>query len=186
MSKRTKIILIVILILVIGGVFIYKNNSKVVFRSFEECAKAGNIILESYPRMCRGSDGTLFVEKVTPIPTPMGDKSNLIRVSNPKVDEIISSPFLIEGEARGNWFFEGSFSGELLDEGGKRISTFIAEAQGEWMTTEFVPFKSTLEFKNPWTQKGTLIFHKDNPSDKRELDDELRVPVKFATTSTSH
>ena len=30
--------------------------------SFDECIKAGNPVMESYPRQCRTSDGELFVE----------------------------------------------------------------------------------------------------------------------------
>ncbi len=32
--------------------------------SFEECAAAGNPVMESYPRQCRSADGTLFVEEI--------------------------------------------------------------------------------------------------------------------------
>jgi len=33
-------------------------------QSFEECAAAGNPVMESYPRQCRSADGQLFVEKI--------------------------------------------------------------------------------------------------------------------------
>lgn len=32
--------------------------------TFEECAAAGNPIMESYPRQCRSADGQLFVENI--------------------------------------------------------------------------------------------------------------------------
>lgn len=32
--------------------------------SFEECAKAGNPVMESYPRQCRLKNGELFIERV--------------------------------------------------------------------------------------------------------------------------
>ena len=32
--------------------------------SFEECAAAGNPVMESYPRQCRSQDGRLFVEEI--------------------------------------------------------------------------------------------------------------------------
>ncbi len=34
--------------------------------SFEECAAAGNLVMESYPRQCRTSDGKHFVEIISP------------------------------------------------------------------------------------------------------------------------
>lgn len=59
----------------------------------------------------------------------------------------------------------------------------IAQAQGEWMTSEFVPFKAKLEFQAPQTETGVLVFIKDNPSGIRELDNELRVPVHFVVNT---
>ena len=36
-----------------------------VITNFEECAAAGNPVMESYPRQCRTTDGRLFVEEIT-------------------------------------------------------------------------------------------------------------------------
>lgn len=36
----------------------------VVIADFEACARAGNPVMESYPRQCRTADGQLFVENV--------------------------------------------------------------------------------------------------------------------------
>jgi hypothetical protein len=47
------------------------------------------------------------------------------------------------------------------------------------MTTEFVPFSAVLRFQSPEPGPGRLILKKDNPSDRRELDDALVVPVVF-------
>ncbi|TAK05096.1 hypothetical protein EPO33_03875 [Patescibacteria group bacterium] len=37
--------------------------------SFEECAAAGNPVMESYPRQCRTPDGRSFTEEVSPPPS---------------------------------------------------------------------------------------------------------------------
>ncbi len=105
--------------------------------------------------------------------------SDLIVVSAPKADEKVTSPLTITGQARGNWYFEASFPVELLDGNGNVMASGIATAQGEWMTTNFVPFSSTLVFDPPATTTGTLILHKDNPSGLPEHDAELRLPVTF-------
>ncbi len=48
-----------------------------VISNFEECAAAGNPVMESYPRQCRGADGRLFVEEiVAPLPSEGGITSN--------------------------------------------------------------------------------------------------------------
>ncbi len=106
-------------------------------------------------------------------------KDNLIRVSSPKPNEIIKSPLLVTGEARGYWFFEASFPVKLLDENGTQIAAKPAQAKGEWMTTDFAPFEVSLEFSAPAGKTGTLILEKDNPSGLAQNADELRIPVRF-------
>lgn len=43
---------------------------QIVISNFEECAAAGNPVMESYPRQCRTKDGRHFVEDVPPIEMP--------------------------------------------------------------------------------------------------------------------
>src|SRR4030042_5172553 len=82
---------------------------------------------------------------------------------NVKANDLITSPFELTGEAR-LWYFEASFPVKILDENGKEILAIPAQAQGDWMTDQFVPFKATLEFLVGKDQNGTLILMKDNPS----------------------
>lgn len=140
--------------------------------NFKECALKGYPILESFPRQCRTPDGKVFVEKFE-------DKSDLIKVSVPLPDEVVKSPLLVSGLARGYWFFEASFPVRLVDDNDNQIALGIAQAEGEWMTTEFVPFKAELNFEKPLAKTGKLILEKDNPSGLPEYDDELVIPVKF-------
>lgn len=107
-------------------------------------------------------------------------KADLIRVAEPGPDEAIQSPLTARGEARGYWFFEASFPVRLFDGNRKEIAVGIAQAQKEWMTTEFVPFSVTIPFERPATETGTLVFEKDNPSGLPEHDNALRIPVRFA------
>ena len=49
------------------------------------------------------------------------------------------------------------------------------------MTKDFVPFTGTLSFTNPVEAlRGRLIFRKDNPTDRPELDDSTAIPVVVA------
>jgi len=92
----------------------------------------------------------------------------------------ISSPLTIHGRARGTWFFEASFPVMLVDWDGRIIAQAPAQAQGEWMTEDFVPFKATLEFNKPaYKNNGALILKKDNPSGLPEYDDAVEAPVVF-------
>lgn len=103
-------------------------------------------------------------------------------------NETILSPLIIEGKARGYWFFEASFPVVLTNWDGLIIAQHYAEAQDEWMTEEFVPFRAVLEFESPvfpgvdenhFSRRGYLVLKKDNPSGLPEHDDALEIPVLF-------
>ncbi len=110
------------------------------------------------------------------------EKMDLIRIDSPRPNDTIESPFVVKGQARGYWFFEADFPVLLVDWDGKIIAVGIAQAQGEWMTEEFVPFEATLNFivdPNVYSTRGALIFQKNNPSDLRENDNALEIPIIF-------
>ena len=110
----------------------------------------------------------------------VGDcRSDQIVLDLPTRGAVVASPLEVRGRARGTWFFEGDFSLVLSDGRGNLVAQGFATAQGEWMTTEFVPFSAVLRFESPESGPGRLILKKDNPSDRRELDDALVVPVVF-------
>lgn len=111
-------------------------------------------------------------------------KDDLIFVTSLREGDTVHSPLVVRGEARGNWFFEASFPVTLTDWDGKIIAQVPAQAKGEWMTTDYVPFEATLEFENPsWSEafskRGALILQKDNPSGLPEHDNALEITVFF-------
>lgn len=106
-------------------------------------------------------------------------KDDLIVVTIPKENQKIASPLVVEGMARGYWFFEASFPVKVVDEKGALLGVVPAQALGEWMTEDFVPFRAELIFEKPTTQKGFLILEKDNPSGLPEHADDLRIPIEF-------
>ncbi|KKT25010.1 MAG: hypothetical protein UW07_C0004G0009 [Candidatus Nomurabacteria bacterium GW2011_GWF2_43_8] len=109
------------------------------------------------------------------------ERGKTIRLYTPQANGTIKSPLVIKGEARGNWFFEASFPITLVDWDGLIIAESYATAEGDWMTTEFVPFTATLEFKKPtYKNNGALILQKDNPSGLPEHDDALEIPIFFS------
>lgn len=173
----------VLLLLIAVGLSVFggrKNES--VVSNFADCAAAGYPVMESYPRQCKTPNGETFKEDIG----NELDKDDLIRIAEPRPNVTISSPLTVKGMARGNWFFEASFPITLLDREGNILAQVPAQAKGDWMTTEFVPFEAILTFTAPIAGSGTLILQKDNPSGLPEHDDELRVPVVFkADISTS-
>ena len=101
-----------------------------------------------------------------------------ITVDVPKVDALVHTPINVSGRAKGTWFFEATFPVRLLDATGKEIATSHADAQGDWMTDQFVPFTAQLHF-NATTATGTLVLSKDNESGLPQNDASLLVPVHF-------
>lgn len=102
-----------------------------------------------------------------------------IVVTSPKPGETVSSPLEVLGEAKGPWYFEASAPVDVLDAEGKILGRGYIEAQGEWMTTDFVPFRGVITFEAPLTSKGEIVFKNDNPSGDPVRDKFFRVPVKF-------
>lgn len=106
--------------------------------------------------------------------------SDLIKVNQPLPNDDIDSPVKIEGKARGQWYFEGDFPVELQDKDYNTIATGIAQAQGQWMTTNFVPFQLTLEYEDaPDDERGYLVFQRSNASGRAAQDRAYRLPVLF-------
>lgn len=112
--------------------------------------------------------------------TPTADLSDIIKVTAPLPDSVITSPLTVIGQARGNWSFEAQFPVKLYDNSGNLLAATGAWIQGDWMTANFMPFTATLIFTPPTgATQGKLILEKDNPSGLPKNDDQLEIPVQF-------
>ncbi len=105
----------------------------------------------------------------------------MIVLEQPQESEEVSSPLIIEGEARGSWFFEATFPVVLTNWDGLIIAEGFATAEGDWMTQEFVPFTGELAFISDTSvsNRGSLILQKANPSGLPEHDDAYEITVFF-------
>ncbi|OGJ64213.1 hypothetical protein A3C37_04855 [Candidatus Peribacteria bacterium RIFCSPHIGHO2_02_FULL_53_20] len=112
-------------------------------------------------------------------PSSASSAASDVRVSEPQPAVVVKSPLTVQGEARGTWYFEGSFPVRLVDDHGEQIGIGIAQAEGEWMTTDFVPFTVVVAFVTD-AETGELVLEKDNPSGLAEHAAEVRIPVRFA------
>lgn len=184
MKKPLPIIAIIILIAGFGVAWKFtKKAPPLLIANFEECVKASNPIMESYPRQCRHRDQTFTEDIGNEL-----DKTDHIRLDSPRPNQVVKSPLIVAGEARGDWFFEASFPVVLTNWDGLIIAQGIAQAKGDWMTSEFVPFETIITFtvdKNAYSKKGSLILRADNPSGLPEHDDALEIPVVFAEVKGS-
>ncbi len=136
--------------------------------------------------VCRDNQWMKFGNPTTPQPTtpcgqgnsdsPVIDEKE-IEVFSPEINKIIYSPLNIEGQAIGNWFFEASFPIELIDDKGQILSQSYVQAQSDWMTENFVPFKGEISFQVAATTTGKLVLKNDNPSGLPENEKKLEIPV---------
>lgn len=94
-------------------------------------------------------------------------------LSEMNFDERLSCPAIIEGEISGTWYSEGEFSIEVLQEG-QVVEQLRAEAQGNWMTEDPVPFTSTFECEE-YPGEIELSFQQGNPSGLAENEDQVVV-----------
>jgi hypothetical protein len=146
-------------------------------RSFADCERAGYPVMESQPRQCRTPDGRTYAEEL-PIPlTYVNASADLIKVALPYPGAVTGKSFSVTGQARGTWYFEASFPIEVLDKDGKTLAMGHAEAQGEWMTENFVPFKGDIIVPASYMGPATLVLHKDNPSGLPEHDASVSFPI---------
>ena len=74
-------------------------------------------------------------------------------------------------------FFEASFPIEVLDATGTSLVIGVTQAQGEWVTENFVPFKANINIPQSYMGKATLVLKKDTPSGLSEHDVSISFPI---------
>ncbi|MEI6378688.1 MAG: Gmad2 immunoglobulin-like domain-containing protein [Candidatus Falkowbacteria bacterium] len=100
-------------------------------------------------------------------------------IYEPVPNSIVSSTIHIRGQAKGKWYFEGSFPISIVNEAGQTLAQGQAKAQADWMQEGWVPFVSDLSLAKPETGRGFIILKKDNPSGLPANDAEIRLPIRF-------
>ncbi len=138
-------------------------------------------VAEGGRRFCTNSASLLFIPK-----EEMKNKGyekylylfqSNITVELPFRDAVTGKEFSVIGKARGPWFFEASFPVSVVDTKGVVITQGIARAQGDWMTSDFVPFKADIKVPQSFMGKAFVVLKKDNPSGLPEHDDSLSIPI---------
>jgi len=113
------------------------------------------------------------------------DKESVI-VYNLKEGDTVSSPMILTGQAKGPWFFEGTLPIVVVDWDGLIIGDGYVQATSDWMIEGYVSFEGLVSFTSPannvsgtYSNKGAIIFKKDNPSGLPENDAAIEIPVVF-------
>lgn len=124
--------------------------------------------------------GVIYKISTNPsVPNPADSTTRIFRNVNIQENEAISNPVSISGETPGSWYFEASFPIKIVDENWNELGAGIAQAQTDWMTTNYVPFTARIAYKKSTTAKGWIVFKKDNPSGLPENDAEYHLPIMF-------
>jgi hypothetical protein len=189
MNTKTTSILIITIILAAGavmlGVRMTSGPEDAWICQNGEWVKHGNPTSFKPSLPCeknkKNDENTNFQEKESQDSQVDDSAGNDVKVTHPMPNDTISSPVEIIGEARGTWFFEGSFPVKLINKDGKTITEAPAQALGEWMTADFVPFRAILEFSAPKDPSGTLILNRDDPSGQSATK-PIEIPVTFGST----
>ncbi len=158
------------------GVFLYVGFVTDILRptpirDFESCLAYGSTRVVGGVRECEGRNGDVFRDVV--------QNKSMVEVDSPTPRAHVSSPLVVEGRARGMWFFEGSFPIDVVSKDGVRIGSGIAEALGDSMVEGFVPFTAHITFSVGTTTPGMIVFKKDNPSGDSVRDASTSIEVFF-------
>jgi hypothetical protein len=109
----------------------------------------------------------------------ISEKGELVKV-NKSIQNDVLSPLKITGEVRGSWSFEATFPVILTNWDGLIIGESYATIEGDWMTSNFVPFKADIAFSKPdFDSRGYLILKKSNPSGLPGSEDSVEIPINF-------
>lgn len=100
-----------------------------------------------------------------------------IRLDFPEPNATLGRTFTVTGAARGPWYFEASFPVQVVSNGGTILLDTFAEAQGDWMTEEFVAFSKEITVPEGYTGDAWLVLHRDNASGLPENDKSVSIPI---------
>lgn len=100
-----------------------------------------------------------------------------IVIDSPKAGETVGTTFTVVGKARGYWYFEASFPMRVFASSGVLLKEMPVQADGEWMTEEFVPFSETVTVPPGTKGEALLILYNDNPSGLPENDATVSIPI---------
>lgn len=100
-------------------------------------------------------------------------------LTTPLANSVVTSPLSMAGSVTGTWMFEANFGVKLLDANRKLVVQSYATAQGDWMTSDAVPFTATLTFTAPTSDAGFLVLENANASGDPATADSVEIPIRF-------
>ena len=173
---------IVMLVIIIGGVWIWYGNRGAWVCKNGEWVMQGKTNKEKPTEICKEQVTSQERQK------PSEDMIKLdsekvaegidIRVKTPHVNATLSSPIEIVGEAK-NWYKDESFVVHLIDKDGAILGEGTAKAQKEINTDEYIPFEAKIKFDQGEINGGDLIFYRNSTKDELGDAGTFSFPVFF-------
>lgn len=156
-----------------------RNGVEISESECDPLASDDEVHYEGSVRLTEWAEATDILRSLR-LATEQSDESDSVRVEAPEAGTTVSSPLTVRGAARGSWYFEATLPVELVAEDGTMLAESFAEADGEWMTTDYVPFETNLTFEVPeGVSEGVVRIRKANPSGLPENDNSFDVLVRF-------
>lgn len=161
MDSRRVVFILILLMLIIAGMIFYAALPR---------------LIPATPVETETPEPVVVPTPVAPEPVADAPLSERVVISAPSPGATVAKVFTITGKAPGPWYFEASFPIIITDAAGNKIATSHGEAQGDWMTTELVPFTAKVDV-GAYTGPATINLLRDNPSGLPENDDSVSLNV---------
>lgn len=160
---NTVLLLVLIVLMIIALVFMFKNKET---------------YLPSLSQNVKNENPQILNEKVKC--EISGAKENLMDLSIIPCAGV-NYAVTITGKLKGNYFFEGSAPVRIEDPSGKIVLKTNLTATSDWMTSDYVSFKFTInpaDF-NPSDFGGdaTIIIERDDPSGQGKNLMPIKIPI---------
>ncbi len=165
------IIFITLLVLLPSG---SKEPKSATIRTFEECADAGNLVVETVPRECHTKNKQVYVEIYNGV-----QLQEVIEVKEPKVNAEVSSPFKLTGAAVGDWYANNVLNVKLVDINDNVMMNKLVRAIGDTNTQDKIPFAAAIEYDASESAIAKLIIERTNPSFSRGQLGPLVIPLRI-------
>ena len=180
--KKKFIIIIILLAVIAGLVYGYqlytKSRVPTKILTFKDCSDAGNLVVATKPRECHTKKGEVYIEQDNSV-----SLSDVVVVSDPKPYSVVSSPFKVEGKAKGIWYGNDRITIKLVDPDMKVItekSVFALTDASQKNQNKMVPFVAALSFQKPaGIERGLILIEKASGVDLGEKNGPLIIPVSF-------
>jgi|GEM_PF-3233969 len=153
---------ILVILIGVGFYFLYPSlskSNKSTITTFEECAAAGNLVVDTIPRECHTKNKQVYVEIYNGV-----QLKDVITVTEPVADAKVSSPFKLTGQAVGGWYNNDILNVKLVDEHDNVLFNKQIKAVSSTQTDAMVPFTSAVEYDATEAAKARLIIERTNPS----------------------